>query len=127
MANVVPGQAGSGREPQRWQGCPFCHGAGRVTLSHGHPRLVVASFVITVVTFSVAGLPIAVAGAAADTVTTCSGTGPGLVAGGRRECRLRRHHFFLGVLSASSPIVLSSAVDITASLTSRDPAPTTSP
>jgi len=100
---------------------PFVTAPAESHCQHGHPRLVVASFVITVVTFSVAGLPIAVAGAAADTVTTCSGTGPGSLPAVVGSAASGDTISFSVSCPPSSPIVLSSAVDITASLTIEGP------
>jgi hypothetical protein len=78
------------------------------------PKLVAASFILTVASFSEAILPTQVAGAATDTVTNCSGsaTDPGSLPDVIQNAGAGDTVMFSVSCPPSSPIVLADTVDI---------------
>jgi len=96
---------------------PYCH-----ALSSGHRcRLVAVSLVIGFAALSVAVLPARVAGAATDVVTTCAGFGTGSLPAVVADAGSDDTITFSVSCPPTSPIQLSSPIDITQDLTISGP------
>lgn len=85
------------------------------------PRLVAAGLVTGLATFSLAVIPAPIAAAATDTVTNCAGSGAGSLPYEVQNAVSGDTVTFSVSCPPSSPIVLSSAIDITENLTINGP------